>query len=625
MQKQSFKRIVQFCTLLIFTLCLGVQADPTRAQTPLSIVVNSTGDEADFANDSICETSTGNGVCTLRAAIQHANQKQSIHGTVITFNIDHSVPSAPTVIEVNSALPGLMVAGTTIQGPNMDDNSELVMDGMGGSYPGLEVRANNCAIKKLTIANFNGFGISTWPPTGDPVTGLLITGNKIGNMVWPYIVDKPNLGGIKLWHTASSVIGGDTIAERNVIAGNTAYGIYLLDSAMNVVKGNYIGVKDDGITALPNSTGVYVSNSTGNTIGGSTAGRRNVISGNSSNGVYVVGNENVVMGNYVGTDISGTVAVGNGNSGIRIGNGGGAAVSSGNIIGGDAAGQGNLIAGNGWAGIDVVNSDLTAIRGNTIGLNASQTAALPNNYGITLISSLNNFIGGTTAGTGNIIAGNTRQGIFVGEGCLNTSIRGNFIGVNSVGQALGNGMDGIVVQYAMDTNIGGTSIAYENIIAHNGGNGIEIESAYAKVMGNQIHDNSELGIDVWRQAGQQGVTPNDPDESDDIQNFPIIKSVSFPSTGRVLFAVEVPTLEDEEVSVSFFASDSCDPFGHGEGQVYLGYVTDIAVGGLAEFVLNLPLPKAFMFYTATAWGPSLGQSEFSACTSANTYLPVIIR
>jgi len=92
-----------------------------------------------------------------------------------------------------------------------------------------------------------------------------------------------------------------------------------------------------------------------------------------------------------------------------------------------------------------------------------------------------------------------------------------------------------------------------------------------------------------------------------------------------LLAVEVPTLEDEDLDVFFFASESCDPSGHGEGQVYLGYVPDIAVGGLAEFVINLTLPDAFMFYTATAWGPSMGQSEFSACKSASTYLPSIFR
>ena len=624
MPKQSYKHMVHFFVLLLLILSLGAQAEPTRAQEPTPIIVNSTGDEPDVGFGLPCETAPGNEICTLRGAIKVANELQAMHGTLITFDIDHSIPTTPTIINVLTALPGLMVANTTIQGPNMHDGSVLVLDGNQGSYPGLEIRANNCAIKNMTIADFGNYGISVWPPTGDPVTGLLITGNKIGNMVWPYIVDKPNSGGIKLWHTASSVIGGDTAAERNVISGNTGSGIYILDSATNVVKGNYIGVKDDGVTALPNSTGVYVSNSTGNTIGGSTAGRRNVISGNTSNGVFVVGNENVVMGNYIGTDFSRTVAVPNGNSGIRIGNGG-AAVSSGNIIGGDAAGQGNLISGNGWAGIDVVNSDLTTIRGNTIGLNASQTAALPNNFGITLSSSLNNFISGTDAGSGNVIAGNTRQGIFVGENCLNTSIRGNFIGVNNLGQAFGNGMDGIMVQYAMDTNIGGTSDAYENIIAYNGGNGIEIESAYAKVTGNQIHDNSELGIDLWRSIDQQGVTPNDPDESDNIQNFPVIKRVSFPSPGRVLISVEVPTLEGEGLDVSFFASDTCDPSGHGEGQVYLGYVPGIAVGGLAEFVINLPLPDPYMFYTATAWGPSNGQSEFSACASANTYLPVIIR
>jgi CSLREA domain-containing protein len=532
MPKQTLKQMVHIFIVITFILCLGGQAAPARAQEPAAIVVNSTGDDPDVGFGRPCETATGNGVCTLRAAIKVANDLQSMHGTVITFDIEHSIPTTPTIINVLTALPGLMVPGTTIQGPNLHDGSVLVLDGNQGAYHGLEIRANNCAIKKLTIANFGNYGISVWPPTGDPVTGLLITGNKIGNMVPLGIIDKPNGGGIKLWNTASSVIGGDTNADRNVIAGNTGYGIYILDSATNVVRGNYIGVKDDGLTALPNSSGVYVSNSTGNTIGGSTAGRRNVISGNTSNGVYVVGNENVVMGNYVGTDISGTVAIPNGNIGVRIGNGG-EAVSSGNIIGGSAAGQGNLISGNGSYGIQAVVSDLTTIQGNTIGLDASKTAAIPNLFGISLSSALNNFIGGTVAGAGNVIAGNTRQGIFVAEGCINTSVRGNFIGVNSLGQAFGNGMDGIKVQFASDTNIGGIDDPYENIIAHNGGNGIELESAYAKVMGNKIYENAELGIDALRQTNQQGVTPNDPDESDNIQNFPIIKKVSFPSPGKV--------------------------------------------------------------------------------------------
>jgi len=129
-------------------------------------------------------------------------------------------------------------------------------------------------------------------------------------------------------------------------------------------------------------------------------------------------------------------------------------------------------------------------------------------------------------------------------------------------------------------------------------------------MGNQIYANSGLGIDVWRQIPQQGVTPNDPDESDDIQNFPVIKKVSFPSPGRVLFAVEVPTLEGEEVTVSFFASDTCDPSGHGEGQVYLGYVTDIAVGGVAEFVIICRCPTRLCSTPHQPGVPALGSPSF---------------
>lgn len=623
MPKHSLKQLVHFCFVLTFVLCLGGQAVPVRALEPTAIVVNSTGDEPDVGYGLPCETAEGNGICTLRAAIKASNENQSMFGAVITFNIDHSIPASPTIINVLTALPRLTLNNTTIQGPNLHDNSALVLDGNQNSYPGLEIRANNCAIKKLTIANFGDYGIVVGSTIIPPVSGTLISGNKIGNMVWPYIIDKPNGGGVKLVNTGSSLIGGETSADRNVISGNDGHGIVIQGGGTNVVRGNFIGVKEDGLTPLPNIWGVHISDSTLNTIGGTTADRRNIISGNSSNGIFIEGSANVVQGNYIGTDVSGTLAVPNGNIGVRVGISG--TVYTENLIGGWGVGKGNLISGNTTYGIQVVNSDLTTLQGNIIGLNASQTAALPNNYGISLRSSLNNVIGGIDPGAGNVIAGNTRQGIFVAENCLNTSIRGNFIGVNSAGQAFGNGMDGIVVQYASDTNIGGIDDPYENIIAYNGGNGIEVESAYPKVMGNQIYANTGLGIDVWRQIAQQGVTPNDPDESDDIQNFPVIKNVSFPSQGGVLLAVEVPALEGEGLDVSFFASDTCDPSGHGEGQVYLGYETATAVGGLAKFVINLPLPKAFMFYTATAWGPSLGQSEFSACKSASTYLPSIFR
>jgi len=547
---------------------------------------------------------------------------------MITFNIDHNIPNAPTTIYIGSALPTLQVAGTTIQGPNLHDGSVLVLDGSEGTYHGLDIRANNCTIKKLTIANFSGdesYGISVGSNSIAPVTGALIVGNIIGNMVPMSINDKSNYGGIKLENTYSSVIGGDTAADRNVISGNTWFGVYITDSATNVVKGNYIGVKADGSTELGNYYGVYVSDSIGNTIGGTFAGRRNVISGNLQFGIYLLGDSNVVQGNYIGTDASGMVAVPN-DVGVIVD--GYETNSTANKIGGTGPGEGNLISGNLFYGIFLNYSSQTTIQGNTIGLNADKTAALPTMYGISTLSSDNDLIGGSVSGAGNVIAGNAGYGIVLTDG-VSTSIKGNFIGVNSSGQVFPNGYDGIGLEGTAGTVIGGINESDQNTIAHNVRNGITIWAGYAKVMGNKIHDNNELGIDVLTTEAQWGVTPNDPDESDNIQNFPVITNVSFPSAGRVLLEAEVPTLVNEELDVSFFASNTCDPSGFGEGQVYLGTTETVAVGGVAEIEINLPLPGAYLYFTAIAWGASNSQSEFSACYSASApnyiFLPAILR
>src|SRR5439155_19867357 len=110
----------------------------------------------------------------------------------------------------------------------------------------------------------------------------------------------------------------------NVISGNTVDGINIIDSATsgNIVEGNYIGLDRNGAVALPNFWGVVISNqASGNTIGGSGAGDGNTISGNTTNGVLITGpntNDNVIQGNSIGTDPSGSVAIANGESGIRI-------------------------------------------------------------------------------------------------------------------------------------------------------------------------------------------------------------------------------------------------------------------------------------------------------------------
>jgi titin len=631
MLKNITKQTIQWTIILVLLIGLGVQVKPVLANG--AIIVNSAldADDADLS-DYICATAAGE--CTLRAAIRTANSLYSMTGTTIAFSISPETPAAfGKVITINQPLPAI-TARTIIQGPNLGEMGQpgagqaIILDGNGGSYSGLEVRASNCVIKNLTIRDFGRYGIEVnRDSSNNPVTGILITGNRIGNFDTIYNSGN-DLGGIRLIDTASTVIGGDTEAERNVISGNGGYGIRIEGGGTNLVIGNYIGVGGTGISAKPNSVGIYIDDSDGNTIGGAIAGRRNIISGNTSDGIQIEGDNNYVFGNYIGTDISGTSAISNGNDGIRSGENAGS--NGTNYIGGVNPGEGNLISGNGHAGIGLYLSQEISIRGNIIGLNTTQNAAIANNFGITVGNSLTTIIGGTTAGSGNVISGNTRQGIFAestGSGnTLNTSIKGNWIGVNSAGTAFPNGMDGIVIKASSSNTIGGTTSGAGNIIANNGDNGIELQYAYdSKVEGNLVFNNTALGIDVKGVSGS-GVTPNDTPDADNIQNFPELTRISFPSSGNVRIQGTVTTLASEQLDIYFYANDACDPSGFGEGQVYLGtYHTTANSSGLASFSILLPISRSYMYYTATAFGPSNGSSEFSACKASSVYLPMIYK
>jgi titin len=161
-----------------------------------------------------------------------------------------------------------------------------------------------------------------------------------------------------------NTVGGDTEGERNVISGNDRQGVVIADDGTdnNVVCGNYIGTNANGSAALGNSwDGVWISNGAqNNTVGGQTSGERNVISGNSQRGVHVSSLDtdgNTVLGNYIGTDASGTLDRGNGQDGVRI-----EASAKNNTVGPD-----NLIAYNADCGVSVHGPGTT---GNTITQNS---------------------------------------------------------------------------------------------------------------------------------------------------------------------------------------------------------------------------------------------------------------
>src|SRR5205814_198101 len=141
------------------------------------------------------------------------------------------------------------------------------------------------------------------------------------------------------------------------------------------VAGSFLGTDASGTLALANGAAGLASNGFGNLVGGATPAARNLISGNTGDGVsFTGGNSHLVQGNLIGTKADGASALGNGGSGISF-NGGGTLF---NTVGGTGSGEANTIA---FSGGDGVHVDATAgishnIRGNSIHDNGTTAAHL---------------------------------------------------------------------------------------------------------------------------------------------------------------------------------------------------------------------------------------------------------
>ena len=190
----------------------------------------------------------------------------------------------------------------------------------------------------------------------------------------------PNLADGVSISSSGNQVGGDTAAAMNIIIDNGQDGVAIVAAAIgsaptaNLVQGNYIGT-DLGTDRYGNGLdGVFLSGASGNTIGGTTSGAANVISGNLAGVVIQLGGDNLLVGNTIGTTAGGSNALDNTLDGITIGR------SPGNTIGGTAAGAANVIAGNGQAGVDLTGAATTAtvIIGNFIGTNPLGSDSLGN-------------------------------------------------------------------------------------------------------------------------------------------------------------------------------------------------------------------------------------------------------
>ncbi len=274
---------------------------------------------------------------------------------------------------------------------------------------------------------------------------------------------------------SSATVGGATPAQGNVISGNGNLGV-LAAATGGVIQNNYIGTDLTGLVDLGNNqssgTSAVLALMNGNQI------LDNVISGNNGSGIELLSNTanlNTIAGNTIGLGADGSTLLGNANDGVAIGLG-----ASGNVVGGTGPGDRNVISGNARGifiegnGIDVATGN--SVVGNFIGTDAAGTAAKGNGSHGVVVSSRTDatVVGGTGAADGNVISGNAVNAIVVGVDGGATTIQGNYIGVDATGSAaLGNGAEGMLLSGTAGTVlIGGTAAGATNVISGNGGTGI---------------------------------------------------------------------------------------------------------------------------------------------------------
>ncbi|HEX3249193.1 MAG TPA: Calx-beta domain-containing protein, partial [Pyrinomonadaceae bacterium] len=658
---------------------LGFNFGPA-SQTFNALTTNQTANFPATRQSFVVTNANNHGTGSLREAIVNANA--TLGTDTITFNIPG--PGVKT-ISLLTALPEItervVIDGTTQ--PGYAGTPLIELDGFAtNSSTGLVIKAGGSTVRGLSLGNFRGNG-AIW------LTGCdnnVIQANYVG-IAADGTTARPNSSGIVLNNSSNNIIGGTTAASRNVISGNLFNGVEL-NGNTNVVQGNFIGTNAAGTAAIANTNGVgvissqytdnliggtaagarnlisgnqtgVVANGTGTTIqgnligtdatgtnkvpnnngvraqglnilvGGLTPGARNVISGNLGNGVDTRGAGNKVQGNFIGTDITGTLALGNDSHGVVAGDNA--------LIGGTVPEARNIISGNGsmGSGANVALGDNNAgsaamVQGNYIGTDVTGMSSLHNPLlgviaGIS-ISSSNNIIGGVTAGARNVISGND-IGIQVGSsftgGAFGNVIQGNFIGLNAAGTGpLPNMQQGIAITDGVNNTIGSTQSQAGNKIAFNNGPGVTVTAGSGAtgnaIRGNSIFSNNGLGIDL----GTIGVTANDGNDTDtganNLQNFPVITTV-LSSANSTTIQGSLKSIPLTTFQLDFYSNAAVDPSGNGEGAQFFN-TTPVTTDANGDATINVTFPAGLpsgRVITATATDPNGNTSEFSAADSTS--------
>ena len=509
-----------------------------------------------------------------------------------------------------NATSSTLIAGNII-GLQSDGNTMLASPPVFMQYSGIYIdsASTNNIIGGTTngarniLSGNSGYGIEIGFVYAG-CSGNSIKGNYIGLQSdgITIVAGNTQLYGVSISTLASNnIVGGTTFNERNIISGNINFGIYFSSGAnANTVSGNIIGLTKNGtaVAASAQTRGIqFQDGANNNVIGGNTPAQRNYISGNTESGINFVDNNgftanssgNIIKGNYIGSDTTGTSFIAIQSRGFMIGNTG---IS--NTIGGTGIGEGNLISGNN-TGV-TVGGNSNIIIGNIIGPKKDGISNLASNsQGVGIdIQAQNTVIGGITPAYRNIISANLTAGIFInGAGAYNTLIKGNYLGPSSaLSSIIGSNQDyGIYIDNSAHNNtIGGVGVGEANIMAYNTVYGSYITQAGTnqnKISGSPHYSN--IGKPINLNYGVNGGNNNKP--------IPVISNVTTSTVTGTSAAGDV---------VEVFKNTSTSCF---DAQVYLGAATANGSGNWSLAVSLITTDKVL----ATARDASNNTSEFTNC------------
>jgi hypothetical protein len=322
------KALLALLGLTLAGVFLALWSGPADAAA--TFTVNRTDDAGDLnINDDVCDTSGKTGEqCTLRAAIEEANGNGNPAETdTINFGISGKRPKVKTIkparplptITEPVTIDGYTQRGARANTLDLEDGNDAKLRvqlngtnaGAGSSVNGLTIRASGSTIRGLVINRFEGNGIDVQSSSGGNPNR--IEGNFTGTNASGTVDLGNGNNGVRI--SADNNLVGDRFSNgaRNIISSNDDDGVEIGSANENVVEGNFIGTNAKGTTALGNTvSGVSIFNAPANTIGDTTASAGNLIAHNDQDGV-------LISGSAVGNSVLSNSIFSNGELGIDLG------------------------------------------------------------------------------------------------------------------------------------------------------------------------------------------------------------------------------------------------------------------------------------------------------------------